>query len=72
MAIEKDPRNHKAFYNRAMAYQMMGDVESAIRDYSITLLMEEDSVYSPLCLRPRMHIGIEGYYTGRYWIHITH
>ena len=44
LAIEKDKSNPRAFYNRAMCFQLTGDVDQAIRDYSVTLLMEEDSV----------------------------
>ncbi|KAJ3032763.1 cytochrome c oxidase subunit 1, partial [Rhizophlyctis rosea] len=42
-AINLDKGSHHAFYNRAVTYQLMNESESAIRDYSIVLLLHDDS-----------------------------
>ncbi|KAI8804058.1 hypothetical protein BJ742DRAFT_826275 [Cladochytrium replicatum] len=42
-AIQLDRACHFAFYNRAVTYQLLDDLENAIKDYSIVLLLHEDS-----------------------------
>ncbi|KNC98500.1 uncharacterized protein SPPG_06197, partial [Spizellomyces punctatus DAOM BR117] len=42
-AVALDRTSHFAFYNRAVTYQLMGDDQSAIKDYSIAMLLHNDS-----------------------------
>ncbi|KAI9092398.1 hypothetical protein DFS34DRAFT_633351 [Phlyctochytrium arcticum] len=42
-AINLDRKSHFAFYNRAVTSQLMGDDQNAIRDYSIAMLLHNDS-----------------------------
>ncbi|KAJ1556100.1 cytochrome c oxidase subunit 1, partial [Cladochytrium tenue] len=42
-AINLDKKCHFAFYNRAVTYQLLEDFDNAIRDYSIVLLLQDDS-----------------------------
>nr|KAJ3422198.1 cytochrome c oxidase subunit 1 [Polyrhizophydium stewartii] len=42
-AINIDKTSHFAFYNRAVTYQLLNDPENAIKDYSIVLLLNDDS-----------------------------
>ncbi|KAJ1567925.1 cytochrome c oxidase subunit 1, partial [Nowakowskiella sp. JEL0078] len=42
-AIQLDRTCHFAFYNRAVTFQLVEDYENAIKDYSIVLLLHEDS-----------------------------
>ncbi|KAJ3299237.1 cytochrome c oxidase subunit 1 [Borealophlyctis nickersoniae] len=42
-AITLDKASHFAFYNRAVTHQLLNDNESAIKDYSIVLLLHDDS-----------------------------
>ncbi|KAJ3184569.1 cytochrome c oxidase subunit 1 [Geranomyces variabilis] len=42
-AITIDRTSHHAFYNRAVTYQLMHDYENAIKDYSIVMLLYNDS-----------------------------
>ncbi|KAJ3157813.1 cytochrome c oxidase subunit 1 [Geranomyces variabilis] len=42
-AISIDRTSHYAFYNRAVTYQLMHDYENAIKDYSIVMLLYNDS-----------------------------
>ncbi|KAJ3259016.1 cytochrome c oxidase subunit 1 [Chytriomyces hyalinus] len=44
-AIQLDKTCHFAFYNRAVTYQLLEDYKSAIKDYSIVLLLCDDSVF---------------------------
>ncbi|KAK5670739.1 hypothetical protein QVD99_002513 [Batrachochytrium dendrobatidis] len=38
-----DKSSHFAFYNRAITYQLLNDLDNAIKDYSIVLLLRDDS-----------------------------
>ncbi|KAI9332143.1 hypothetical protein DFJ73DRAFT_64411 [Zopfochytrium polystomum] len=42
-SIQLDKGCHFAFYNRAVTYQLLEDYSNAIRDYSIVLLLQDDS-----------------------------
>ncbi|KAJ3161681.1 cytochrome c oxidase subunit 1 [Geranomyces michiganensis] len=42
-AIAIDRTSHYAFYNRAVTYQLMHDYENAVKDYSIVMLLYNDS-----------------------------
>ncbi|KAJ3108931.1 cytochrome c oxidase subunit 1 [Phlyctochytrium planicorne] len=42
-AIQLDKSCHFAFYNRAVTYQLLEDLNNAIKDYSIVLLLHNDS-----------------------------
>ncbi|KAJ3212811.1 cytochrome c oxidase subunit 1 [Dinochytrium kinnereticum] len=42
-AIQLDKSCHFAFYNRAVTYQLLEDLDNAIKDYSIVLLIHNDS-----------------------------
>ncbi|KAI8593966.1 hypothetical protein BDZ88DRAFT_3091 [Geranomyces variabilis] len=42
-AINIDRTSHYAFYNRAVTYQLMHDYENAVKDYSIVMLLYNDS-----------------------------
>lgn len=43
LAIEQDPRHSVAFYHRATAYYHSNNIDKAITDYSINLLINENS-----------------------------
>ncbi|KAI8832186.1 hypothetical protein BC829DRAFT_422863 [Chytridium lagenaria] len=42
-AIQLDKACHFAFYNRAVTFQLLDDLDNAIKDYSIVLLLHNDS-----------------------------
>ena len=44
-AIEIDPTYYFAYYNRALAYYRIGDLESSLADYNKAIELHPDNVY---------------------------
>ncbi len=47
-ALTHDPRHFRALFNRGFAYDKLGKLDLAIKDYSLAIEVSEETVVMPI------------------------